>query len=87
MCLFSFEKLFCDLFNKLQAAALFLALDGTSKHINPSTSGRKYCRLVNNAVFIRNESLFIVSAAARRGRYAPYALRAIEYKLSIMGQY
>ena len=31
---------------------------------NPSTSGRKYRKLVNNAVFIRNESLFIVSAAA-----------------------
>ena len=52
------------IFNKLQAAGLFLALDGTSTHTNPSTSGRKYRKLVNNAVFIRNESLFVVSAAA-----------------------
>ena len=52
------------IFNKLQAAGLFLALDGTSTRTDPSTSGRKYCKLVNNAVFIRNESLFVVSAAA-----------------------
>ena len=52
------------IFNELQAAGLFQALDGTSTRINPSTSGRKYRKSVNNAVFIRNESLFIVSAAA-----------------------
>ena len=52
------------IFNEFQAAGLFLALDGTSIRINPSTSGRKYCKSVNNAVFIRNESLFVVSAAA-----------------------
>ena len=51
------------IFNKLQATGLFLALDGTSTRIDPSTSGRKYRKSVNNAVFIRNESLFIVSAA------------------------
>ena len=51
------------IFNKLQAADLFLALDVTSTGIDPSTSGRKYCKLVNNAVFIHNESLFVVSAA------------------------
>ena len=45
-------------FNELQAAGLFLALDGTSTCTDPSTSGRKYCKLVSNAVFIRNESLF-----------------------------
>ena len=44
------------IFNTLQAAGLFLVLDGTS--------GRKYRKLENNAVFIHNESLFIVSAAA-----------------------
>ena len=32
--------------------------------IDPSTSGRKYRMLVNNATFIHNESLFVVSAAA-----------------------
>ena len=51
-------------FNELQAAGLFLALDDTSTRTDPSTSGRKYRKLVNNAVFIRNESLFVVSAAA-----------------------
>ena len=51
------------IFNKLQATGLFLALDGTSTRIDPSTSGRKYRKSVNNAVFICNESLFIVSAA------------------------
>ena len=76
------------IFNKLQAAGLFLALDGTSTRTDPSTSGRKYRRSVNNAVFIRNESLFVVSAAARSafrastccGCYAAHALRAIEYE-------
>ena len=44
------------IFNKLQAAGLFLALDDTSMRIDPSTSGIKYCKLANDAVFIRNES-------------------------------
>ena len=52
------------IFNELQAVGLFLALDGTTTRIDPSTSGRKYRKSVNNAVFIRNESLFVVSAAA-----------------------
>ena len=30
------------IFNELLAAGLFLALDGTSTRIDPSTSGRKY---------------------------------------------
>ena len=57
-------------FNELQAAGLFLALDSISTRIDPSasidpsTSGRKYRKLANNAVFICNESLFVVSAAA-----------------------
>ena len=52
------------IFNQLQAADLFLALDGTNMRTDPSISGRKYCKLVNNAVFICNENLFVVSAAA-----------------------
>ena len=51
------------IFNELQAAGLFLALNGTSTRTDPSTSGRKYRKLVNNAVFIRNESLFVVSSS------------------------
>ena len=51
-------------YNKLHATGLFLALDGTNTHIDSSTSGRKYRKLVNNVVFIRNISLFVVSAAA-----------------------
>ena len=46
------------IFNKLQAAGLFLALDGTNMRTDPFTSGRKYHKLVNNAIFICNESLF-----------------------------
>ena len=44
------------IFNKLLAAGLFLALDGISMRTDPSTS--------KLAVFIHNESLFVVSAAA-----------------------
>ena len=47
------------IFNKLPAAGLFLALDGTSMHSDPSTSGRKYLKSVNNAVVIHNESLVV----------------------------
>ena len=68
------------IFNELQAAGLFLALDGTSTRIDPSTSGRKYHKLVNNAVFIRNESLFVVSAAAMSAfqlKHMPRLLRSI----------
>ena len=83
------------IFNELLGAGLFLALDGTNMHTDPSTSGRKYRKSVNNAVFIRNEGLFVVSAAATsafqskhtRGCCAAYALRAIEYRLSNMGKY
>ena len=83
------------IFNKLQAAGLFLALDGTSTRTDPSTSGRKYRKSVNNAVFIRNESLFVVSAAATSAFqlkhmprcYAAYALGAMKYGLWNMGKY
>ena len=44
------------IFNKLLAAGLFLALHGTNTRTDSSTS-----KLV---IFIHNESLFIVSAAA-----------------------
>ena len=84
-------------FNKLLGAGLFLALDGTSMRTKPSTSGKKYRKSANNAFFLRNESLFGVSAAARSAFqlkhtpavncYAAYALRAIEYELSNMGKY
>ena len=68
------------IFNELLDAGPFLALDGTSMHIGPSTSGRKYRKSVNNAIFIRNESLFVVSAAATSAfqlNYTPWLLRSI----------
>jgi len=49
------------IFNELQAVSLFLAFDGASMRTDP---GKKYRKSVNNAVFIRNERLFFVSAAA-----------------------
>ena len=52
------------IFNELQAVGLFLAFDGASTRTDPFTSGKKYRKSVNNAVFIRNKSLFFVSAAA-----------------------
>ena len=52
------------IFNKHQAVGLFLAFDGASMCTGYFTSGKKYRKLVNNAVFIRNERLFFVSAAA-----------------------
>ena len=52
------------IFNKLQAVGLSLAFDGASTRTDPFTSGEKYRKSVNNAVFIRNRSLFFVSAAA-----------------------
>ena len=51
-------------FNELQAVGLFLAFDGASTHTDHFISEKKYRKLVNNAVFIRNKSLFFVSAAA-----------------------
>ena len=84
------------IFNKLLATGLFLALDGTSMRTDPSTSGRKYRRSVNSAIFIHNESLFNVSAVATSAfqlkhtlwlLYAAYALRAIKYGPSDMGKY
>ena len=37
---------------------------GASTRTDPFTIGKKYRKSVNNAVFIRNKSLFFVSAAA-----------------------
>ena len=68
------------IFNELLAAGLFLALDGTSMRTDPSTSGRIYRKSVNNAVFIRNESLFVVSAAATSAfqlKHTAWLLRSI----------
>ena len=65
------------IFNKLQAAGLLLALDRISTHIDPSTSGRKYRKLVNNAVFLRNESLFAVSAMATSAFQLMHTLRLL----------
>ena len=75
------------IFNELQAAGLFLALDGTSTCTDPSTSERKYCKLVNNAVFIRNEGLFVVSAAAtsalqlKHTQHMPCGLLNTDYRI------
>ena len=52
------------IFNHLQAVSLFLAFDGASTCTDHFTSGKMYHKSVNHAVFIRNESLLFVSAAA-----------------------
>ena len=52
------------IFNELQAICLFLAFDNASTCTDHFISGKKYRKSVNNADFIRNESLFFVSAAA-----------------------
>ena len=86
------------IFNKLQAVGLFLAFDGASTRTDPFTSGKKYRKSVNNAVFIRNKSLFFVSAAAtcafqlehtsrllRSACPGGYRIRTIEYgKILVM---
>ena len=50
-------------FNELQAVSLFLALNGASTCTDPFISTKKFCKLLKNAVFIRNRILFFVSAA------------------------
>ena len=57
---------------KLQAVFPFVAFDGVIMCTDPFTSGKKYCKLVNNAVFTHNESLFFVSA-----EHTPRLLRSI----------
>ena len=86
------------IFNELQAVSLFLAFDGASTRTDHFTSGKKYRKSVNIAVFIRNESLFFVSAAAtsafqlehttrllRSACPGGYRIRTIEYgKILVM---
>ena len=52
---------FACIFNELPDVGLFLAFDGVSMRTDHFTSGKKYRKLVNNAVFIH---LFFVSAVA-----------------------
>ena len=59
-------------------------MDGTSTHIDPSTSGRKYRKLVNSAVFTGYECIPIKAHAVLAT--IAYALRAIEYGPSDMGK-
>ena len=81
------------IYNELQAVGLYLALDGASMHTDPFTSGKKYCKLVNNAIFIvmKAYSLFQQwlpvhsNYSTCRSCYAAYALGAIKYRLSNMG--
>ena len=68
------------IFNELQAVNLLLAFDGTSTRTNHFTSGNKYRKSVNNAVFIRNKGLFFVSAAATSAfqlEHTPWLLRSV----------
>ena len=74
------------IFNELLAAGLFLALDGTSTRTNPSTSGRKYHKLVNNAVFIRcfssgYECIPIKAHAAVATQHMPCGLSNTDYRI------
>jgi len=73
------------IFNELQAVSLFLAFDSASTCTNHFTSGKKYRKLVNNAIFIRNKSLFFVTAAATSAFQLEHTPRAIEYgKILVM---
>ena len=77
------------IFKKLLAAGLFLALNGTSMHTDPSTSGKIYRKSVNNAVFIRNESLFLfvvlaATTSAFQLKHTPWLLRSKPCGLSDM---
>ena len=68
------------IFNELQAVCLFVAFDGVTTHIGPFTSGKKYRKLVNNVVFIRDESLFFVSAVATSAfqlEHMPWLLHSV----------
>ena len=81
--------------NKLQAVNLFLALDDARMHIESFTSGKKYRKLVNNAIFIRNEKCFssgYIHTCNRIRAHSTvatqhYALQTMKYGLSNMGKY
>ena len=64
-------------FNELQAVGLFLAFDGASTRTDPFTSGKKDHKLLNNAILIRNESLFFVSAVATSAFQLEHMLRLL----------
>ena len=76
----------------LMSFRLSASFDGASTHTDHFTSGKKCRQLVKNAVFIRNKSLFFVSAVAisafqlehmprllRSVRPRGYRIRTIEY--------
>ena len=65
------------IFNKLLAVGLFLTLDGASTRTDPFTIEKKYGKLVNNVVFVRNESLVFVSAAASNEFRLEHTLRLL----------
>ena len=68
------------IFNELQTVFPFLAFDGGSMRTDHFTSGKKYRKSVNNAVFIYNESLFFVSAVAASAfqlEHTPRLLRSV----------
>ena len=67
------------IFNKLLAAGLFPALDGTSMRTDPSISGRKYRKSVYNAIFIHNKSLNIVSAVAMSAFQLKHTVVAMQH--------
>ena len=72
------------IFNELLDANLFLALDSTSMHTDPSMSGRKYCKLTNNPVFIRNEAyLFfsVVATSAFQLKHMPCGLSDMDHQI------
>jgi len=67
------------IFNEFQAVGLFLAFDGTSTRTDPFTSGKKYRKLLNNAVFIScfssgYECIPIKAHAAVATQYMPRGL-------------
>ena len=68
---------FVRIFNELPDVGLFLAFDSASTCIDHFTSGKKYRKLVNNAVFIH---LFFVSAVAMSAfqlEHSPRLLRSV----------
>ena len=71
----------CIFTKEFQAAGLFLALDSTSMRIPiPLPVEESTIKLVYNAIFICNESLFVVSAAATSAfqlKHTPRLLRSI----------
>ena len=66
------------IFNELQTVGLFLTFDGASTCTDPFTSGKNYHKLVNNAGFMHNKSLFFVSVvSAFQLKHMPRLLRSV----------